>query len=66
MNRFTRLTPSQQGYKVKDGRLMNLAPDGQTGIAQAANMRRSIRNANKINQITEGIVAAERRKNMFP
>ena len=45
---------------------MNLAPDGQTGIAQAANMRRSIRNAKKINQIAEGIVAAERRKNMFP
>ena len=55
MNKFTRLTSSQQGYKVKDGRLMNLAPDGKTGIAQAANMRRSIRNAKKINQIAEGI-----------
>ena len=65
MNKFTGLTPSQQGYKVKDGRLMNLAPDGQTGIAQAANMRRSIKNAKKINQIAEGIVAAERRKDMF-
>ena len=66
MNKFTGLTPSQHGYKIKDGRLMNLSPDGQTGIAHAANMLRSIRNAKKINKIAEGIVAAERRKNMFP
>ena len=44
-----------QGLFVKDGRLINMRPDGETGIAKAANIKRAVDNDKKINQIAEGI-----------
>ena len=51
------------GLYVKDGRLMKERADGETGIAQAARIRRSVKNDRKINQIAEGIELAENKKN---
>ena len=39
---------SLSGLTVKDGMLINNRPDGQTGLAQAAQMRKSIHRAEKI------------------
>ena len=39
---------SFDGLTVKDGMLINNRPDGQTGIAQAAQIRKSIHRAEKI------------------
>lgn len=51
------------GLYSKDGRLINDRPDGQTGIARAASIRRAVKNDRKINQIAEGIQLAEDKKN---
>lgn len=51
------------GLYVKNGRLINDRPDGQTGIARAASLKRSIKNDRKINQIAEAIQLAEDKKN---
>tara|TARA_R110001583_G_scaffold82312_1_gene218531 strand:- start:10364 stop:10561 length:198 start_codon:yes stop_codon:yes gene_type:complete len=48
-----------QGLFVKDGRLINMRPDGETGIAKAANIKRAVDNDKKINQIAEGIQLAD-------
>lgn len=52
-----------EGLYVKDGRLINDRYDGETGIAQAARIRRSVKNDRKINRIAEGIELAENKKN---
>lgn len=52
-----------EGLFVKDGRLVNSRPDGETGIAQAARIKRAVKNDRKINQIAEGIEVAENKKN---
>ena len=39
------------GLYVKDGRLINDRADGETGIAQAARIRRAVNNDRKINRI---------------
>lgn len=51
------------GLEVKDGRLINNRPDGMTGIAKAASIRRAVENDRKINMIAEGIQLAEDKKN---
>ena len=51
------------GLYVKDGRLINDRRDGESGIAKAARIKRSITNDRKINQIAEGIELAENKKN---
>ena len=51
------------GLYVKDGRLINDRPDGETGIAQAARIKRAVKNDRKINMIAEGIELAEDKKN---
>ena len=51
------------GLYVEDGRLKNEREDGETGIAQAARIRRSVKNDRKINRIAEGIELAEDKKN---
>lgn len=51
------------GLYVKDGRLINDRADGETGIAQAARIRRAVNNDRKINRIAEGIELAENKKN---
>ena len=52
-----------EGLFVKDGRLINSRPDGETGIAEAARIKRAVKNDRKINQIAEGIELAENKKN---
>jgi len=53
------------GLKVKNGRLINDAPDGITGIAQAAQIRKTMKHAKKVAMITEGIELAELKKNLM-
>lgn len=45
---------SYSGLTVNDGMLINNRPDGQTGIAQMSQMRKSIRKAEKISIIARG------------
>lgn len=63
MSHFKGMTPRQEGYTVKNGRLINLAPDGQMGITRAASMKRAVKNDRKVNQIAEAIELAENKKN---
>jgi len=51
------------GLYVKNGRLINERRDGETGIAQASRIKRSVKNDRKINRIAEGIELAENKKN---
>ena len=50
---------SFSGLTVKDGMLINNRPDGQTGIAQAAQMKKSIKTAEKISIIARGNAMGE-------
>ena len=50
------------GLYVKNGRLINARPDGVTGLQQAADIKRSIKNMRKVNRIADGIELAESRK----
>tara|TARA_R110002167_G_scaffold120543_3_gene298458 strand:- start:1710 stop:1907 length:198 start_codon:yes stop_codon:yes gene_type:complete len=52
-----------KGLYVKNGRLINSRPDGETGIAHAANTKRAVENDKKINLIAEAIQLAEDKKN---
>jgi len=51
-----------EGLTVKDGRLVNNRPVGETGIAEAARLRRSVKRMNKVSIIAEGVEIAEMRK----
>lgn len=51
------------GLYVKDGRLINDRVPGESGIAQAARIKRAVKNDRKINMIAEGIELAEDKKN---
>lgn len=53
------------GLTVKDGRLINDRPNGITGIAQAAQLRKSVYNAKKVNIIADGMELAEGRKGFY-
>ena len=50
---------SYSGLTVKDGMLINNRPDGQTGIAQMAQMKKSIKMAEKISVIARGNAMSE-------
>ena len=50
------------GLYVKDGRLINDRPDGITGIEKAAMIRRSVKKAIKVEEISQGIQKAEAMK----
>jgi hypothetical protein len=50
------------GLYIKDGRLINERPDGESGIARAAAVKRAVKNDRKINMIAEGIELAENKK----
>ena len=56
---------SMGGLTVKEGRLINDRPNGVTGIAQAAQLRKSVYNAKKVNIIADGIEFAEGRKGFY-
>jgi hypothetical protein len=47
------------GLYIKDGRLINDRMDSMTGIQQAANMKRIIKEDRKIKRIADGIERAE-------
>ena len=51
------------GLYVKDGRLINERREGESGIAEAARIKRAVKNDRKINRIAEGIELAENKKN---
>lgn len=50
---------SYSGLTVSDGMLINNRPDGQTGIAQMSQMRKSMRQAEKISVIARGNAMGE-------
>ena len=49
------------GLYVKDGRLINNRPDGETGIAMAARFRAEMKKQYKIDCIADGIERAKMR-----
>jgi hypothetical protein len=50
---------SYDGLTVKDGMLINNRPDGQTGISQAAEMRKSMHRAEKISTMATAFSMGE-------
>ena len=55
---------TSNGLTVKDGMLINNRPDGQTGIAQMSQMRKSIKTAEKISVIARGNAMSEMMEDM--
>ena len=53
------------GLTVKNGRLINNRPDGQTGIAQAAEIRSSIKMAEKVSTIAKGVAMGNMMDNII-
>lgn len=47
------------GLTVKNGRLINNRPDGQTGIAQASDIRQSMKRAEKVMIVAKGTAMGE-------
>ena len=47
------------GLTVRNGRLINNRPDGQTGIAQAAEIRKSMKKAEKVMIVAKGTAMGE-------
>jgi len=52
------------GLTVKDGRLINNRPDGKNGIEKAAELRKSIKRAEKIEMISEGVALGDMKSDM--
>lgn len=47
------------GLTMRNGRLVNNRPDGQTGIAQAADIKKSMKRAEKISMIAKGVAMGD-------
>jgi hypothetical protein len=47
------------GLTVKNGRLINNRPDGQTGIAQASDIRKSMKRTEKVMIVAKGTAMGE-------
>lgn len=47
------------GLTVRNGRLINNRPDGQTGIAQAADIRRAMKKTEKVMIVAKGTAMGE-------
>jgi hypothetical protein len=43
------------GLDVENGRLINNRPDGMTGIAKAAEVKKAMKRAEKVNMIADGV-----------
>lgn len=54
-----------QGYKVEDGRLVNMAPSPEMGITKLAQMRAQAKRYNKVQMIAEGSELANANINLF-
>tara|TARA_R100001460_G_scaffold8527_1_gene21082 strand:+ start:92 stop:274 length:183 start_codon:yes stop_codon:yes gene_type:complete len=52
------------GLHIKNGRLINDRPDGETGIARAARIKKAMKEQDKINMIADGIERAEVREKL--
>jgi hypothetical protein len=53
------------GLEVKGGRLINNRPDGVTGIAEAASVRKIMKRSEKVSMIAEGVSLGESMSRMF-
>ena len=62
--KYSDMKPSQLGYRVQDGRLVNDAPDLVSGISKAAMMRKEMKSRTLTQDIALGIELAEDRKNI--
>jgi len=60
--KYSDMKPSQLGYRVQDGRLINDAPDLVSGISKAAMMRKQMKSRTITQDIADGIELAEQRK----
>tara|TARA_R110002050_G_scaffold56187_1_gene126498 strand:+ start:564 stop:746 length:183 start_codon:yes stop_codon:yes gene_type:complete len=54
-----------EGLTIKDGRLINNRPVGESGIAEASRLRQEMKHRYKAECIADGIGIAERRKEIF-
>ena len=52
------------GLHIKNGRLINDRPDGETGIARAARIKKAMKEQHKIDMIADGIERAEVREKL--
>ena len=52
------------GLHIKNGRLINDRPDGETGIARAARIKKAMKEQDKINKFADGIERAEVREKL--
>ena len=43
------------GLTVRNGRLINERPDGQTGIRQVADLKKAVKRADKIQMMSEAV-----------
>ena len=48
-----------EGLYVKDGRLINDRPNGMMGIEKAAKLRKMVKNQEKVQMISDGILRAK-------
>jgi hypothetical protein len=64
MRKFN-IPPSMQGYKVEDGRLINMAPSPEMGITKLAQMRAQAKRYDKVQMIAEGNELANANINLF-
>lgn len=64
MRKFN-IPPSMQGYKVEDGRLVNMAPSPEMGITKLAQMRAQAKRYNKVQMIAEGNELANANIDLF-
>ncbi len=59
------MPPSMMGYDMKDGRLMNNAPQPEMGITKLVNMKKAMKRANKVRMIAEGNELANANIDLF-
>ena len=52
-------------YKIKNGRLINTAPELENGISRAAKLRKQMKRAEKVRMIAEGNELANANINLF-
>ncbi len=52
-------------YTIKNGRLINNAPECEMGITKAARMRKQIKTAEKVRMIAEGNELAKANVSLF-
>lgn len=64
-HRKLNIPPSMMGYKVMDGRLINMAPSPEMGITKLAQMKASAKRYNKVQMIAEGNELAKANIDLF-